>query len=107
MLGIDLVAHVALNPVGEILMAHIRCDPIEQDVADRIGKEMRQRVSVEQGDLEVEIAERFLQRKNIEIGLLELLLAQTRGVEIRKAEGRERRGLSRVVGKPELAHRRA
>ena len=96
---VQAIGPVGLDAIEEAAAKHIRCDPVEYEVADRIRFEMQAAVAREIGDLQIGVLELLLQRYHAIEVLLELRLIERRGIEIGEAEdGKELRRLPRIVG---------
>ena len=88
-----------MHAIEEAAAKHIRCDAVENKVADRIGFKMQGAVAGEIGDLEIRVLELLLQRYHAVEVLLELSLIQSCGIKIGEAEdGQELGRLPRIVG---------
>jgi hypothetical protein len=82
---------IGLDAVDDAAAIHVAGDAIEHQVTDRIGRELNGGGSVEVGELEIDIAHRFLQREHAPLVPLHLRLVELRGVEAGDAEGSEAR----------------
>ena len=96
---VQAIGAVRLDAIEEAAAKHIRCDPVEDKVADRIRFEMQGAVAGEIGDLQIGILELLLQSDHAVEALLELTLIERRGIKIGEPEdGKKLRRLSRIVG---------
>lgn len=91
------VGRVFLDSVDKALTIHVRSYPVEQEIADRIRREVQLAVAVEIGDLVVEAVARLLIGHDVELVELALPLVEQRGIEVGDAVGGEGRRLAGIV----------
>jgi len=98
---------VALDTVGDAAAIHVARHPIVHEVADQVGRELNGARAREIGELEVDVVDRFLQRKHPELVSLDLILIDLRRGKVGNAKGGEARKLSGNIRDLKLVGRRA
>src|SRR5258708_37883899 len=94
----DAPGGIFLNAVDEALTVDVRRDAVEDQISDRVGKEVQLAVAVEIGNLVVDVFGRFLVGNHVELIEFVLMLVEERGIEIGYSESRESRRLSGTIG---------
>jgi len=87
MRGCNRVGRVTLEAIGIGLPADVRCDPVQQQIADWIGNEMQIVAAGEIRQLPVETVDRTLQRQHAVLCLLILPLIELRRIESGHTKG--------------------
>ena len=83
---VDHVRGVALNTIGVGFARYVGGNAVQQEVADRIGREVEEVVTGEIGQLSIKAVRRPLQRQHAELSVLILVLVELRRIEIGDAE---------------------
>src|SRR6266700_2850342 len=105
-------SRIFLDAVEEAAAIDIRRDPVEDEVADRVRREMHRGVAAEVGHLQVDIVDLLLQRDHVVVIAFVLALVEQGGIEavddraVERKAGESRR-LPGIVGDLELAQRRS
>ena len=109
---VEANSRIFLDAVEEAAAIDIRRDPVEDEVADRVRREMHRGVAAEVGHLQVDIVDLLLQRGHVVVIAFVLALVEQGGIEavddrsVERKTGESRR-LPGIVGDLELAQRRS